>query len=397
MDKGRFWLILAIILVAINLRPAMAALGPLLDLIEHATGLDSAGAGLLTTLPVFLMGVCALLGKYLRKALGEINGVTIGIILITLACASRTWWSSATGMLASAAVVGIGVALVQALLPGFIKGQFASATGRMMGLYTTGIMGGAAIAAASAARLNESLGWQQTLAFWALPAWLAWGLWGMTTAGRNVVVAPSDATPSMALWRYARAWTLMLFFGVGTGVYTLILAWLPPFYVELGQSRQAAGDPLAGLTLTEVMSGMLVSALVGRFHDRRPLLLAALGCTLAGLATMLIAPVGMSLLAILLLGLGVGALFPLSLIMAMDHFEQPALAGDLAAFVQGGGYMIASLMPFLAGWVRSEFASLIWAWLGMLVAMVCISLLALRFSPASYPQAFSQRQEINDL
>lgn len=397
MDKGRFWLILAILLVAINLRPAMAALGPLLDLIEHATGLDSAGAGLLTTLPVFLMGVCALLGKSLRKKFGEVNGVALGTLLIVLACASRAWWGSATGMLVSAAVVGIGVALVQALLPGFIKGQFASATGRMMGLYTTGIMSGAAIAAASAARLHEFLGWQTTLAFWALPALLALGLWGMTTASRNAVMAPTDAAPSMALWRYARAWTLMLFFGVATGVYTLILAWLPPFYVELGQSRQAAGDLLAGLTLTEVMSGMLVSALVGRFHDRRPLLLVALGSTLGGLATMLIAPVGMSLLAILLLGLGVGALFPLSLILAMDHFEQPALAGDLAAFVQGGGYMIASLMPFLAGWVRVEFASLTWAWLGMLVAMVCISLLALRFSPASYPQAFYQRQEINDL
>lgn len=391
MNAGRLWLIVAILLVAINLRPAMAALGPLLDLIEHATGLDSAGAGLLTTLPVFLMGVCALLGRYLRKTLGEVNGVTMGIILIALACASRAWWGSATGMLVSAAGVGVGVALVQALLPGFIKGRFGSATGRMMGLYTTGIMGGAAIAAASSPRLHESLGWQQTLAFWALPALLAWLLWSMTTAGNKTAVTPSASVSSIPLWRYTRAWTLMLFFGVGTGVYTLILAWLPPFYVELGLSRQAAGDLLAGLTLTEVVSGMMVSALVGKFHDRRPLLLAALGCTLAGVATMLISPVGMSLLAILLLGLGVGALFPLSLILAMDHFEQPAFSGDLAAFVQGGGYMIASLMPFLAGWVRGEFASLAWAWLGMFLAIVCISVLALRFSPASYQQAFAQR------
>jgi len=391
MNAGRLWLIVAILLVAINLRPAMAALGPLLDLIEHATGLDSAGAGLLTTLPVFLMGVCALLSRHLRKTLGEVNGVTMGIILIALACASRAWWGSATGMLVSAAVVGVGVALVQALLPGFIKGRFGSATGRMMGLYTTGIMGGAAIAAASAPRLHESLSWQQTLAFWALPALLAWLLWSMTTAGNKTAVTPSASVSSIPLWRYTRAWTLMLFFGVGTGVYTLILAWLPPFYVELGLSRQAAGDLLAGLTLTEVVSGMMVSALVGKFHDRRPLLLAALGCTLAGLATMLISPVGMSLLAILLLGLGVGALFPLSLILAMDHFEQPAFSGDLAAFVQGGGYMIASLMPFLAGWVRGEFASLAWAWLGMFLAIVSISVLALRFSPASYQQAFAQR------
>jgi len=95
------------------------------------------------------------------------------------------------------------------------------------------------------------------------------------------------------------------------------------------------------------------------------------------------------LAAIVLLGLGVGALFPLSLILAMDHLEQPAFAGDLAAFVQGGGYMIASLMPFLAGWVKREFTNLSLAWVGVFVTVFAITLLAFKFSPASYRKAFS--------
>jgi len=388
MNVGRLWLTVAILLVAINLRPAMAALGPLLDLIEQATGLDATGAGLLTTLPVFLMGIFALLGRFLRKALGEVNGVTLGVTLIMLACISRAYWGSSIGLLASAAVVGLGIALVQALLPGFIKGQFGATTGRVMGFYATAIMGGAAVAAASAARFNESLGWQYTLAVWALPALLALIGWKVATAGntRTAAIAPQQAP--MHFWRYRRAWSLMLFFGIGTGVYTLILAWLPPFYVELGQSRQLAGDLLAGLTLTEVVSGMIVSAVVGKYHDRRPLLLTALGCTLGGLAMIILSPVSLALGAMLLLGLGVGALFPLSLILAMDHLDNPESSGDLAAFVQGGGYMIASLMPFLAGWVKREFAHLSLAWVGVFVAVFLITLLAFRFSPASYRKAF---------
>jgi len=388
MNVGRLWLTVAILLVAVNLRPAMAALGPLLDLIEQVTGLDSIGAGLLTTLPVFLMGVFALLGRFLRKALGEVNGVTLGVTLIMLACISRAYWGSSIGLLASAAVVGLGIALVQALLPGFIKGQFGASTGRVMGFYATAIMGGAAIAAASAARLNESLGWQYTLAVWALPALLALIGWKVATAGNTRTAAIATQQAPMHFWRYRRAWSLMLFFGIGTGVYTLILAWLPPFYVELGQSRQLAGDLLAGLTLTEVVSGMIVSAVVGKYHDRRPLLLAALGCTLGGLAMIILSPVSLALGAMLLLGLGVGALFPLSLILAMDHLDNPESSGDLAAFVQGGGYMIASLMPFLAGWVKREFAHLSLAWVGVFVAVFLITLLAFRFSPASYRKAF---------
>jgi len=391
MNVGRLWLTVAILLVAINLRPAMAALGPLLDLIEHATGLDATGAGLLTTLPVFLMGVFALLARFLRKTQGEVNGVTFGVVLIMLACISRAYWGSSIGLLASAAVVGLGIALVQALLPGFIKGQFGANTGRVMGFYATAIMGGAAIAAASAARLNESLGWQYTLAVWALPALLALIGWKASTTGRELAVAPASQQAPMHFWRYRRAWSLMVFFGLSTGVYTLILAWLPPFYIELGQSRQLAGDLLAGLTLTEVIAGMLVVSLVGKYPDRRPLLLVALGCTLLGLAIMIMSPVSLALAAIVLLGLGVGALFPLSLILAMDHLEQPAFAGDLAAFVQGGGYMIASLMPFLAGWVKREFTNLSLAWVGVFVTVFAITLLAFKFSPASYRKAFSDK------
>jgi MFS transporter, CP family, cyanate transporter len=390
MNVGRLWLSVAILLVAVNLRPAMATLGPLLDLIQQTTGLDATGAGLLTTLPVFLMGLGALLSKSLRQKLGEINGVTLGVVLIALACAARGYWDSSLAMLTSAAVVGVGVAMVQALLPGFIKGRFGAATGRMMGLYTTAIMGGAAVAAASAARLNEMWGWQATLALWAAPALLAVIFW--RTAATQAPLGklrPTVRQAPIQCWRYTRAWSLMLFFGIGTGVYTLILAWLPPFYVELGQGRQLAGDLLAGLTLTEVASGMVVSGVVGKYHDRRPLLLTALGCTLAGLAMIILSPVSLALGAMLLLGLGVGALFPLSLILAMDHLENPESSGDLAAFVQGGGYMIASLMPFLAGWVKREFAHLSLAWIGVFVTVFLVTLLSLRFSPASYRQAFA--------
>ena len=46
----------------------------------------------------------------------------------------------------------------------------------------------------------------------------------------------------------------------------------------------------------------------------------------------------------------------------------------MLAFVQGGGYTIAALMPLLAGVIRDSMASLEWAWvcmvLGTLVVLV---------------------------
>lgn len=63
----RTWpVVLALMLVSLNLRPILAAIGPLLDEIQHTTGLTNASAGLLTTLPVFAMGVGALFGSRLQ-------------------------------------------------------------------------------------------------------------------------------------------------------------------------------------------------------------------------------------------------------------------------------------------------------------------------------------------
>lgn len=82
-------LVAAIILLGLNLRPILAAIGPLLDAIQASTGISSADAGLLTTVPVFAMGVCALAGAQLQRRLGVARGVGLGIAIIALACALR--------------------------------------------------------------------------------------------------------------------------------------------------------------------------------------------------------------------------------------------------------------------------------------------------------------------
>lgn len=383
--------VIGIVGLALNLRPALAAIGPLLDLIEAATGLSHTQSSLLTTLPVLVMGLCTLGGGRIGPRLGERRGVGIGIALIAMACGLRTIATGGTGLLATAVLAGIGIAWVQTLLPAFIKRRFAAA-GSVFALYTTGIMAGAAIAAASAAGLAQLWGWPAALGVWALPAALAWSVWSLATRGTRPVpsaaAAPSpiDAPQpaQSAFWRNRRAWELMLFFGIGTGAYTLVLAWLPPFYTGLGWPATSAGLLLGGLTLAEVAAGLAVSIFVGRFPDRRPLLLAVLAMLIAGLACLIAAPQSLALAACLLLGLGIGALFPLSLIVALDHIDEPAQAGRLLAFVQGGGYIVASGMPLLAGMLRDRFADLTHAWAAMMAGAVLLLLLVRRFSPASH-------------
>ncbi|HDR9758693.1 TPA: MFS transporter, partial [Burkholderia cepacia ATCC 25416] len=174
---------------------------------------------------------------------------------------------------------------------------------------------------------------------------------------------------------------LALFFGIATGAYTLVLAWLPPYYMRLGWSPTAAGSLLGGVTLAEVVAGLTISATIDRLPDRRPALHAAIASLFVGLLVMLAAPEALALPAALLLGAGIGALFPLSLIVTVDHAATPADAASLTGFVQGIGYLIAGLFPFAAGIVRQHLANLTPAWVAMACLCVALFALAAGFAP----------------
>lgn len=368
---------LLVFVIALNLRPIMAAMGPLFPLLQRDAQLSATQLSLLTTLPVIMMGLAALAGPLLLRRLGEVHGIAAGLLLLALASVARGFDQSASALIISALVAGCGIGLIQALMPAQIKRHFGAKAGTLMALFTTGIMAGAAIAAASAAPLANTQGLALTLAIPVVPALIALLLW--LTFSRGVTPMQSSQAPRAA--RSPRAWLLMIFFGIGTGAYTLVLAWLPPFYMQHGWQPEQSGYVLGALTLTEVAAGFVLSALIHRFRDRRRPLLVVLTLILLGLISLLMLGGAQAWLPTLLLGLGIGALFPLSLIVTLDHAHTPEEAGALLSFVQGGGYLLAALMPLIAGIVRDRAASLDSAWIIMSVGIVLLMLMALRFKP----------------
>lgn len=378
--RSLFFVVITVMLLGLNLRPVLAGIGPLLSRIQADTGMGDTQAGLLTTLPVFAMGICALYGGWLQARVGEYRGIGIGIVGIAVASLLRCWLTGTAGLLLTAALAGIGIALIQALMPSFLRRSFSQQSSRLMGLYTTAIMAGAALAAASVSPLADVMDWDGALAIWGGLATLAAMAW-MITVSLNPM--PNNATHTKAATTLprSRAWALMIFFGIGTAAYTLVLAWLPPYYTQLGWSSAHSGLLLGGLTLTEVVAGLLVSWLINHVPDRRYLLLPVLLLLLLGMAGLILAPLTLVLPIMVALGLGIGALFPLSLIIALDQVDDPRQAGALMGFVQGGGYLIASLMPLLAGFIRQHTSGLNQAWLIMAAGVVVLILMALRFGP----------------
>lgn len=370
-------------IVGLNLRPILASVGPLFSVLQREAGLTATQFSLLTTLPVAMMGLAALCGPWLLARIGAVRGIMLGLFILLVACSLRGFSTSLTGLMGTALLGGASIGTIQALMPALIKKAYTQTASTIMSLFSTGIMAGAAVAAASAEPLFSWLTLKPALAMAGVLALLALMLWlplvkqpqGEQTAHESVTLSSS------------RTGLLLLFFGVGTGAYTLVLAWLPPLYIQAGWSARSSGYMLAWLTLTEVTAGFAVSALIGKFPDRRVPLITVLLLLLAGLLCLVFSPGTTPVLSTLLLGIGIGALFPLSLIVTFDHARTPAQAGKLLSKVQGGGYMIAALMPLVAGIVRDSSVSLTSAWLVMSAGVVLLIAIAFTFKPTVNVQA----------
>ncbi|QYK07999.1 cyanate transporter [Shewanella mangrovisoli] len=379
----------SLLLIGLNLRPILASVGPLLPSIQQDISLSFALASMLTLLPVLAMGMGCFVGFKIAKGLGFANTVTVSLLFLLIATAMRFWVETVNALICSALLAGMGIALIQTLMPTLIKQNFADKTPLMMGLYVTAIMGGAAMAASSAPFIAADLGWRAGLGHWTWLALIAILLW---IVSRKHLALPShtDKQAEYSFWRYRRSWLLALFFALGTSCYVCVLAWLAPYAIELGYSQTQAGLALGFLTSMEVIAGLVFPWLASKSTDRRAIIALLCLLQLIGFIGFALAPQVSIFLWAALAGLGIGGIFPLSLIVTMDHQQNPLLAGKLTAFVQGIGYSIAAISPWIAGLIRDNFQSFNMAWLLLAALSVIAYLLSRQFNPSSYALHYRQ-------
>ncbi|TEA77410.1 MFS transporter [Allopusillimonas ginsengisoli] len=380
---------MVVIALGLNLRPILTAIGPLLTEIRGATGLGFQAVSWLTVLPVVCMGVIALFLPWISRCVSERHGVVGGLLAIAVACGWRLLLDSGVSLIASAALAGMGVAIIQAVMPGIIKRWFPQRVPVALGLYSASLMAGggaAAVLSPHAAVYFDS--WQAGLGVWALPAILALLLWFLARPAEAVPLP--ERGPIQHFFANRRAWLLAFYFGLINGGYTSMVAWLPVSYRQLGWSAEASGGLIGVMTIFQVAAALSVPIFARGRLDRRPWLMLALLAQLAGFAGLLSAPLSFPLLWIALIGYGLGACFALSLTLTLDHLHEPRAAGNLAAFVQGTGFIITGIIPYITGWLRDITGNFQASWILLAATVTLMLLVTLRFSPGSYASAMKQ-------
>jgi len=376
-------MIATVALIGLNLRPFITSIGPLAGNIHEHTGLGLQGMALLTLVPMLLMGVLAFVGPALEGKTGARRAVILALLVICAGCALRMLAGSGWTLILTAAIVGLGVAVVQAVFPGIIKREFARHVSPMMGLYSAMLMGGGALGALASPAVAAATGnWAMGLACFSLLALAATAL--------AVAFLPADVRTSRArnmartLLARPRTWLLMACFGLVNGGYSSVVAWLAPAYQEQGWSASASAGLLATLAASQAFAALTLPILARKQQDRRLWLWLTLTMQAIGFAGLALAPHLAPHALAAILGAGLGGCFALSLIVALDHLPDPAQAGALAALMQGGGFIIAAVPAWLVAALHDLTSSYTAGWLWHLACASLVAILTQRFAPKSY-------------
>ena len=224
---SRLVLGLSIVLAAFNLRTVFSSLSALLPEIVRATGMSSSTVSSLTILPVVCLGLFAPLATRLSDRFGVDRVLLGGLVLQAVAIGLRGLGTVPILFLA-ALLAGAGIAIGNVLLPVLVKRDFPDRIALMTGLYTMGLCGGAAIAAAATFPLAESLdgNWSLALGLWCLPAALAALVWS-TQARPGGPRAGGPRTPH-GLWRSGLAWQVTGVMGLQSALAYTVFGWLAP-------------------------------------------------------------------------------------------------------------------------------------------------------------------------
>jgi CP family cyanate transporter-like MFS transporter len=364
-----------LLFVAMTLRPLTTSVGPVLPEIREEFGLSATAGSLLSTLPIVMFGLGALLVPRILHRVSPNKAIALSLLALAIGGNLRLL-PFVVVLYLGTIIIGLGVA-VGNIVPSLIaRRDFPTRIGGVMGMIAGAISFSAAVAALITYPLASQLGsWREALAVWAILPLLIFIIWQFYR-NPHTKDAPLDTPHNMkALLRNPLAWSLTFYFGFQSMNFHSMITWLPTILREAGTDPVTAGKQLALLVLIGLPTGLFVPPLATRFTSQVGLcvgFVAVFAVGLVGIYSFAIYGLwpAATWLWVFLLGVGLGSSFPLALTLVLLRSGSPETSRDLGSFAQGGGYIIAATGPLTMGFLRDVTHSWSAAFIALGIALL---------------------------
>ncbi|HET8809861.1 MAG TPA: MFS transporter, partial [Flavobacteriaceae bacterium] len=235
--------------------------------------------------------------------------------------------------------------------------------------YSASMAVGASLAAGLSVPLatDLNLGWQGSLASWAVLAFVAFLIWipqikriKRSKPRRSFKTAIKHLSGSRLVWQLA------FFMGLQSLTFYVLLAWLPALLIDRGFDAAFAGWMLSLSQATGILGSLIIPYWAGTRKDQRLVIVVLVLLEVIGISGLMLPQFGLLVVWVSILGLVLGGTFGLALLLIVLRSSDSETAAELSGMVQSIGYFIAATGPFLVGLVQDYFN--IWNYsLGLLI------------------------------
>ena len=330
-----------------DLRLTLLAVPPVVPLLHRDLDLSEAAVGALTGLPVLLLGLAAVPGALSIALFGARRAAILGLLTVAAASAGRSLGPSLPMLFAMTFAMGIGVAVLQPVMPSLVGEWFAGRAGFATAVYANGLLLGEAVPAALTIPLVLPLvggSWRLDFVVWAVPVAATALAFALLRHDRRRAVA-SGWWPD---WRSRQTWRLGLMQGGTGGLYFAANAFIPDYLHAAGRP-ELVGPCLSALNLSQLPASALLLMLAQRLGAGTASYVAMPLGALASVALFL-APLPASLTVLGAAGIGFCTSYILILTLALPPQIAPLQeVHRLSAGMFAIGYSLSFAVPLVGG------------------------------------------------
>lgn len=321
---------------------------PLAPAIARELTLSQTHIGALTTLPVLMLALGALVGSLLVTRLGARDAVVAALVVVALGSASRGLANGPAVLLLFSALMGLGIAVMQPSLPALLP-RWLTPPRIALGTacYMNGMLMGEFIGAGLTLPVIMPLtgdSWRLTLAVWSLPALLVAPLLRLPQRHYG---SRDSADQWLPQWRDPLMWKLGILLGGTASLFFGTNAFMASVLEQRGELERLDAA-LFYFNLAQVGASLTMLPMAQHWVARRLPILASAGTNV------------LAMLGFLLLqgwpGVGFAVIMSFSagimLILIVGLPPQLANSTDAGRLSAGNftiGYTLAFLVPLMGG------------------------------------------------
>lgn len=304
-------------------------------------------------MPLIAFAIVSPLAHGLSVRFGFSRTVLFSLAVLGIGTIWRSWPGTSANLWVGTALIGASIAIVNVLMPAVIKRDFADRVPVMTAIFTACLAGMGAVASGVVVPISlvevggAPLGWQGALLWTGALLPFALLAWILAMRGRPAHEKPTERTVSAGIWRDALAWQVLLYMGLQSMTFYMLVTWFAPFAQSLGRTEVVAGIDVM-IYQVFCFLGTLVVPVLLRGRLRRGAAAGIPALTLTGIAGLIVAP-DLFLVWAVLTGVGCGAALGMSMSLFSLRARTHEGASALSGMAQSGGYLIAAAGPIAFG------------------------------------------------